>query len=119
MSAFLKKQNEIFSSHKLTNYFVLAAARGRAVAASTPGVSRPLQVTNQVKIIQFSRKYFTSYKTTGDVFILAGRNGNVALRDFWRYKPGQSGDNVDKVDIKLFFLPSGLVIDVSRLVPAF
>jgi len=25
--------------------------------------------------------------STGDVFILAGRNGNVALRDFWRYQP--------------------------------
>ena len=29
--------------------------------------------------------------STGDVFILAGRNGNVALRDFWRYQPGKGG----------------------------
>ena len=29
--------------------------------------------------------------STGDVFILAGRNGNVALRDFWRYQPGEPG----------------------------
>ena len=26
---------------------------------------------------------------SGHVYILAGRNGNVALRDFWRFHPGE------------------------------
>ena len=27
--------------------------------------------------------------SSGHVYILAGRNGNVALRDFWRFHPGK------------------------------
>ena len=28
------------------------------------------------------------HAASGHVYILAGRNGNVALRDFWRFHPG-------------------------------
>merc|ERR550519_1884415 len=33
--------------------------------------------------------------STGDLYLHGGRNGNVALRDFWRYQPG--GNTWNKV----------------------